>query len=132
MAQQHINKATYANLREEQLRQLLHWLGVAVELGLSQLRTSVLECLLDCTLKAVQIASTRCTHCGRSVSASASASTELRPFQQVWGKVHTVRAGHQEAGLQAALEAALGGMQAGELRVLLRELMMPAFSRRVA
>jgi hypothetical protein len=148
----HINKATYASLPEEQLQQLLHWLDVAVELGLAQLRTSVLECLRDCTLKAVfglwsastlsvscrrctsvfgpmrmvDATSGRCSNCGTT---GISVRPELKLFRQVWARGAEGTGSQQAAAQEAALEAALGGMQAGELRPLLKALMLPAFNR---
>jgi hypothetical protein len=112
---QHITKDSYTRLPEAQLQQLRHWLEVAVELGLSRLRATVLECLQDCMLKAVKTA----LLLSMSMGCPSGYQTDLRRFQQVWGKKSTT------------LAATLTSLQAGELRPLLEELLLPAFNRAV-
>ncbi len=117
---QRITKDSYTRLPEAQLRRLRHWLEVALELGLSWLRTAVLECLQDCTHKAVKPAAA----CSRDC-------TELSRFQQVWGKVPSSSLFDDLDLDDEPLAAALSSMQAGELRPLLEDLLQPAFNKAV-
>jgi hypothetical protein len=135
---QRITKDAYTSLPEAQLRQLRHWLEVAVELGLSWLRTAVLECLQDCTLKAVQPAFLNTTDPRNNYSYDyypsnprMSSCDQVRCFQHVWGKAPGAKSNKQTPANLDYLDAALSNLQAGELRPLLKELLLPAFSKAV-
>jgi hypothetical protein len=145
-----ITRATYASLPQAQPRQLRHRLDVSIELSLYCLHKEVLGCLEDCVLKAVKPATAvkpaavECSHCKgatRKVNTNGRCSScgnttalpfpaDLQAFQLVWSGANAAEKAVSEGpGRQqphGPLTAALGGMQAADLRMLLEAVIQPA------